>query len=148
MDNKKWYGVQDALAVIQGDDSEFEGCEGSSDEDHEDPDYTPSNKDMENDESSESGDSDCSESGDLDEVPQPKMNPGQQNTTAQEKVFLEKETFWSPWVHIQRTECHTPRQSSYSPGVFQEVHHSRNAWVPEGANKFVQCTKICTSQPC
>ena len=66
--DKKRYSVQDALAVIQGDNSE-----SSSDEDLED--YTPSNEDMENDESSESSD--------LDEVPQPKMNPGQQNTTTQ-----------------------------------------------------------------
>ena len=41
---------------------------------------------MENDESSESNDSDCGKSGDLDEVPQPKMNPGQQNTTTQDNV--------------------------------------------------------------
>ena len=79
MDNNR-YSVQDALAVIHVDDSE--GCESSSDEDLEDPDYTP--KDMENDESSESSDSDCSESGDLDEVPQTKINPGQQNTTTQD----------------------------------------------------------------
>ncbi|CAK6981920.1 piggyBac transposable element-derived protein 3-like, partial [Scomber scombrus] len=52
MDNKKRYSVQDALAIIQGDDRESEGCEDSSDDDpDEDPDYTPSNKDMENDES-------------------------------------------------------------------------------------------------
>ena len=103
--DKKRYSVQDALAVIQGDNSE-----SSSDEDLED--YTPSNEDMENDESSESSD--------LDEVPQPKMNPGQQNTTTQgTKLFS--------WVLIQRRECHTPRQSSYSPTVFQEVHHSGNA---------------------
>lgn len=81
--DKKRYSVQDALTFIQGDDSDFEGCESSSDDDLEDPDYTPSNKDMENDKSSESSDSDCSQSGDLDEVPQPKMNPGQQNTTTQ-----------------------------------------------------------------
>lgn len=39
---------------------------------------------MEDDESRESGDSACSESADLDEVSQPNMNHGQQNTTAQE----------------------------------------------------------------
>ena len=71
--DKKRYSVQDALAVIQGDNSE-----SSSDEDLED--YTPSNEDMENDESSESSD--------LDEVPQPKMNPGQQNTTTQGKKLF------------------------------------------------------------
>ena len=43
---------------------------------------------MENDESSESGDLDCSESADLDEISQPKMNTGQQNTTAQEKKLF------------------------------------------------------------
>lgn len=71
---------------IQGDDSQE--CESSSDEDLEDLDYTPSNKDMENDESSDSNDSDCGKSGDLDEVPQPKMNPGQQNTTTQGKKLF------------------------------------------------------------
>lgn len=37
-------------------DSELEGCEDSSDDDTEDPNYTPNNKDIESDESSECGD--------------------------------------------------------------------------------------------
>lgn len=67
--------------------------EESSDEDAEDPDYIPSIIDIiDNDESKEFGD--------LDEVPQPKINPEQQNTTVQEKkpktVLLEIETFSNP----------------------------------------------------
>ena len=85
MNKQNRYSVQDALQIITGDDSDFDGCESSSDEDPEDPDYTPSNKEMENDESSGSSDSDTSESNDLDEVPQPDLDPGQQNTSAQQK---------------------------------------------------------------
>ncbi|KAK1790700.1 hypothetical protein P4O66_014561, partial [Electrophorus voltai] len=51
MNTKNRYSVQDALNIITGDDSEFEGCQVISDQDPEDPDYTPSSKDMENDES-------------------------------------------------------------------------------------------------
>lgn len=68
-----------------GDDGEFEGCDDSSDEDPEDPNYTPNNKDMEIDESSEGGHSDRSESSDLDEVPHPNMNPGQQTQQSKDK---------------------------------------------------------------
>lgn len=85
MKNNKRYTLQNALAIMLGDDSEFEGCDNSSDEDPDDPNYTPNNKDMENDESSESDDSESSESNDLDEVPQPNMDPEQQNTTVQRK---------------------------------------------------------------
>ena len=44
MNNRRPYintsSVKEALAIIQGDDSEFEGCEDNSDEDPEAPDYT------------------------------------------------------------------------------------------------------------
>lgn len=60
---KEQHSVQVALAAIHGDDRKFQGWEGSVDEDAEDPDCIPNNKDMENDESSESGDSDWSQSG-------------------------------------------------------------------------------------
>ncbi|XP_049906805.1 piggyBac transposable element-derived protein 3-like [Epinephelus moara] len=114
--DKKRYSVQDALTFIQGDDSDFERCESSSDDDYEDPDYTPSNKDMENDKSSESSDSDCSESDDLDEVPQPKMNPGQQNTTTQDtKQFSwRKKPFEAPECSF-KGESATPPDNLHTP---------------------------------
>ncbi|KAL6455893.1 hypothetical protein MHYP_G00357440 [Metynnis hypsauchen] len=68
MNTKNRHSLQDALKIITGDDSEFDGCEDSSDEDPEDPNYTPSNKDMESDESSGSDDLDSSESKDLDNL--------------------------------------------------------------------------------
>lgn len=52
MDNKKWHSLQDALAVIHGVDSKFERYDGSSDKDTEEPNYIPSNTDMENDQTS------------------------------------------------------------------------------------------------
>lgn len=75
MSNKIRYSVQDALEIITtGDDSEFEGCEDSSDGGPEDPNYIPSKDDMESDESGGSGDS--------DEVPQPNMNLRQEAADA------------------------------------------------------------------
>jgi len=53
--------VEDVLDVITGDEHDFEGCE--------DPDYTPINREMESDELSSSGDSDCGQSNYLDKVP-------------------------------------------------------------------------------
>lgn len=107
MEKKKKYSLQDALAVIQGSDSESEGCEDSSDDDPEDPDIY-STKDLWDDESSESGDSDLAESPDLDEAPQPSITPGQKSPSPNEK----RQFSWrkKPFeVHIQRTECLTPR---------------------------------------
>lgn len=107
---KKRSSLQDAMGITLGDDADFEGCDNSSDKDPEDPNYTPNDKDMGIDESSEGDDSDRSESSDLDEVPHPKMNPGQQTQLSKDEnkelceekktIFLEKETVWSPWVHI------------------------------------------------
>ncbi|XP_042341014.1 uncharacterized protein LOC121942011 [Plectropomus leopardus] len=51
INKQKWYSAQDALQIITGEGSDFDGCETSSDKDPEDPDYTPSKKEMENDES-------------------------------------------------------------------------------------------------
>lgn len=34
------------------------------------------------------------------------------NKELSKESFLEKETFWRNWVLIQRTKCHTSRQSS------------------------------------
>lgn len=62
----KQYNIQDALKIT-GTDGEFEGCEDSSCEDPQDPDYTSSSKDMESD------DLDSSESTDFDDVPQPPL---------------------------------------------------------------------------
>ncbi|XP_039545881.1 piggyBac transposable element-derived protein 3-like [Pimephales promelas] len=77
---KKHLDLQNVLKIIQGDDSEYEGCDSDSDEDIDDPDYTPTRKDMENDESSGSD----SESGSSDlEDAQP--HTGRQNTTSQGK---------------------------------------------------------------
>lgn len=92
---RKQFDVQNVLKIIQGDDSEYEGCDSDSEEDIDDPDYTPAKKDMEDDESSGS-DSDISGSSDLDlEAARPNTNSGEQNTTSQGKknIFLEKETF-------------------------------------------------------
>lgn len=50
MSNKIRFSVQEALAIITGDDSEFEGCEDSSDEDPDDPNYIPRKEDMDSDE--------------------------------------------------------------------------------------------------
>ncbi|XP_036412767.1 piggyBac transposable element-derived protein 3-like [Colossoma macropomum] len=113
MNTKNRYSLHDALKIITGDDSEFEGCEDSSDEDPvdpEDPDYTPSNKDMESDESSGSDDSDSSESKDLDDVQQPNMNPSQQNTTIQGK----KEFSWRK-KPFETPECTFKGQSVTPP---------------------------------
>lgn len=85
MNKKKCYSLQDAMGITLGDDGEFERCDDGSDEDPEDPNYTPNNKDMGIDESSEGGDSDRSESSDLDEVPHPNMNPGQQTQLSKDK---------------------------------------------------------------
>lgn len=85
MNKIKRYSPQDAMGITLGDDGEFEGCDNSSDEDPEDPNYTPNNKDTGIDESGEGGDSDRSESSDLDEVPHPNMNPGQQTQLSKDK---------------------------------------------------------------
>ncbi|KAM3602431.1 uncharacterized protein V6R79_003969 [Siganus canaliculatus] len=53
MQKNKRYTLQDALVAILGDDSEFEGCDDSSDEDHDDPLYNPNSHDRESDESIE-----------------------------------------------------------------------------------------------
>lgn len=74
--------------VIFGDDSDFERCEHSSDED---PDYTPSKTDMESDESSGWGHS-GNESNDLDEVTQANVNPEQQNTDQRTNRRIGQET--------------------------------------------------------
>lgn len=66
----KRFSVQNALDIISSD---------------QDPNYHPSKTDMKSDDSSGCDDSDRSESNDLDEVPQPNMNPGQQNTIVQRK---------------------------------------------------------------
>ncbi|KAM7381003.1 hypothetical protein PAMP_004263 [Pampus punctatissimus] len=52
---KKNYTLHDALEVIMGDDSEFEGCDDSSDVDPDNPLYNPNNQDRESDDSSECG---------------------------------------------------------------------------------------------
>uniref|UniRef100_A0A4W4FR38 PiggyBac transposable element-derived protein domain-containing protein n=1 Tax=Electrophorus electricus TaxID=8005 RepID=A0A4W4FR38_ELEEL len=84
MNTKNRYSVQDALNIITGDDSEFEGCQVISDQDPEDPDYTPSSKDMENDESND--------------VPQPDMSHRQQSTSIQgkQKSSWRKKPFEAP----------------------------------------------------
>lgn len=85
MQKNKHCTLQDALEAIVGDDSEFEECDNSSGEDPDDPLYNPNSQDRESDESSECGDSDSSESSTSDDVPQPNMNSGQQNTSVLEK---------------------------------------------------------------
>ncbi|KAJ8353120.1 hypothetical protein SKAU_G00206870 [Synaphobranchus kaupii] len=49
MNRKAQYTVQDVLAIITGDDSEFEGCEDESNEDTESPDYTHSSENQHRD---------------------------------------------------------------------------------------------------
>ncbi|KAJ0032104.1 hypothetical protein NQD34_002185 [Periophthalmus magnuspinnatus] len=51
MQKNKRYTLQDALEAIVGDDSEFEGCDDSSDEDPDDPLYNPISQDRQSDES-------------------------------------------------------------------------------------------------
>ncbi|KAM7401463.1 hypothetical protein PAMA_005592 [Pampus argenteus] len=51
MKRNKHYTLHDALEAIMGDDSEFEGCDDSSDEHPDDPLYNPSSQDRESDES-------------------------------------------------------------------------------------------------
>ncbi|KAM7417144.1 hypothetical protein PAMA_016991 [Pampus argenteus] len=51
MKRNKHYTLHDALEAIMGDDSEFEGCDDSSDEDPDDPLYNPNSQDRESDES-------------------------------------------------------------------------------------------------
>uniref|UniRef100_A0A3Q1ESY7 PiggyBac transposable element-derived protein domain-containing protein n=1 Tax=Acanthochromis polyacanthus TaxID=80966 RepID=A0A3Q1ESY7_9TELE len=82
MRKNKRYTFQDALKAILEDDSEFEGCDNRSDDD---PLYNPNSQDGESDESSEFGDSDSSESSTSDDVPQPNVYSGQQNTSVLEK---------------------------------------------------------------
>lgn len=72
MQKKKRYTLHDALEAIVGDDSEFEGCDDSSDEDPDHPLYNRNSQDRERDESSECGDLDRSESSTSNDVPQPK----------------------------------------------------------------------------
>ncbi|XP_034542073.1 piggyBac transposable element-derived protein 3-like [Notolabrus celidotus] len=104
MDKKKQYSLQDALKIITGDDSDFEGCEDSSDEDPDDPDYTPNKKEIETEESSCSSDSDSGESSDLDEQ-QPSVNPRQQATTVQRKEKEEKKTFSWRQKSFETPDC-------------------------------------------
>uniref|UniRef100_A0A3B4EUD9 PiggyBac transposable element-derived protein domain-containing protein n=1 Tax=Pundamilia nyererei TaxID=303518 RepID=A0A3B4EUD9_9CICH len=61
MNKRKKNSVQDALEFITAEDSEYEGCESSSDEDSGDPNYIP-HKDVESDESSDSDSCDSSDS--------------------------------------------------------------------------------------
>ncbi len=97
---RKQFDVQNVLKIIQGDDSEYEGCDSDSEEDIDDPDYTPAKKDMEDDESSGS-DSDISGSSDLDlEAARPNTNSGEQNTTSQGK-----KTFSWRKKHFETPEC-------------------------------------------
>ncbi|MEQ2315741.1 hypothetical protein AMECASPLE_025574 [Ameca splendens] len=71
-----------------GEDSEYEGCESSSYEDPEDPNYIPS-KDMESEESSGSSGSDRFDSNDFDAEPQiSQMNPEQQLAAIKDINFL------------------------------------------------------------
>ncbi|XP_057677371.1 piggyBac transposable element-derived protein 2-like [Corythoichthys intestinalis] len=79
MQKNKCYSVQDALKIIMGDDSEFEGCDDSSDEDPDDPLYNPTKQDMESDESSQCYDSDNSELSTSDDVQQPNVDLHPQN---------------------------------------------------------------------
>lgn len=90
MSDKRRYSVQDVLAIITGDDSEFEGGEDSSDEDPEDPNYIPSKDDRESD---ESGDSDFDESSDVDKEPQPNMNDRREDTATDAAGIQEKKGF-------------------------------------------------------
>lgn len=94
MQKNKHYTLQDALEAILGDESEFEGCDNSSDEDPDDPLYNPNSQDRESDESSECGDSDSSESSTSDDVPQPNVNSGQQNQQKQGTVQGKKQYPW------------------------------------------------------
>lgn len=129
---------------------EFEGCEDVSwrDDDPEDLDYTQS-KDMERDEPSGFDDLNNSESSDLDDVLQPNMNLGQQNTTTQPPKGWGEFSWWNkPFETLECTfsgQCNTYRQSSYATVVF---HNSRNVSVTDGRNKFVQGTKTWMSQQC
>ncbi|RXN32335.1 hypothetical protein ROHU_004670 [Labeo rohita] len=41
---RKQFDVQNALKIVHGDDSEYEGCDSDSDEDIGDPDYTPNRR--------------------------------------------------------------------------------------------------------
>lgn len=85
MQKTKRYTLHDALEAIVGDDSEFEGCDDSSDEDSDHPLYNRNSQDRERDESSEWGDYDRSESSTSNDVPQPNVNSGQQKTPTLEK---------------------------------------------------------------
>uniref|UniRef100_A0A3P9CGN5 PiggyBac transposable element-derived protein domain-containing protein n=1 Tax=Maylandia zebra TaxID=106582 RepID=A0A3P9CGN5_9CICH len=87
MDKKKKYSVQDALEFITAEDSEYEGCESTSDEDSEDPNYIP-HKDVESDESSESSDSDSCDSSDLETEPHSShMDTGQPKAAIKGQKF-------------------------------------------------------------
>lgn len=79
MQKNKKYSLQNALKIILGDDSDFEGCDDNSDEDPDDPLYNPDSQDGESDESSECGDSDSSESSTSDDEPQPNVSSREQN---------------------------------------------------------------------
>lgn len=46
---RKQFDLQNTLGIIQRDDSMYEACESDTDEDIDDPDYTPSKNDMEDD---------------------------------------------------------------------------------------------------
>ncbi len=103
---RKQFDVQN-VQIIQGDDSEYEGCDSDSEEDIDDPDYTPAKKDMEDDESSGS-DSDISGSSDLDlEAARPNTNSGEQNTTSQGKKTFSwrKKHFETLSAHSKTSIC-------------------------------------------
>ncbi len=105
---RKQFDVQNTLEIIQGDDSEYEGCESDTDEDTDDPDYTPDKKDMEDDESSGS-DSDISRSSDQD-LEAAQQNFGQQKTTSQGN-----KTFSWRKKHFEIPECTFTRPSVTPP---------------------------------
>lgn len=115
MDKKKKYSVQDALEFITAEDSEYEGCESSSDEDSEDPNYIP-HKDVESDESSESSDSDSCDSSDLETEPhsshmdtgQPKAAIKGQKFSWRKKMFETPETTFKGPCAKPPDEIHTP----------------------------------------
>uniref|UniRef100_A0A8C4NZ77 PiggyBac transposable element-derived protein domain-containing protein n=1 Tax=Dicentrarchus labrax TaxID=13489 RepID=A0A8C4NZ77_DICLA len=144
MKRNEGYTLQDALEIILGDEIEFEGCEDNSDEDLDDPNYTPNNEDMESDESSDCGDSNNSEPNDLDEVPQP--NPGQVNTTVQgteqgKKQFSwRKKPFEAPDCTFQGPNV-TPPESLLTP-----LEYFRKFITPEMLDLLKEQTNLYSVQ--
>uniref|UniRef100_A0AAZ1XVK0 PiggyBac transposable element-derived protein domain-containing protein n=1 Tax=Oreochromis aureus TaxID=47969 RepID=A0AAZ1XVK0_OREAU len=115
MDEKKKYSVQDALEFITAEDSEYEGCESSSDEDSEDPNYIP-HKDVESDESSESSDSDSCGSSDLETEPHSShMDTGQPKAAIKgQKFSWRKKTFETPETTF-KGPCAKPPDEIHTP---------------------------------